>query len=29
MLFPRLEKNTGGVPEEEFPFPDVAGEHGV
>ena len=29
MLFQRLEKNPGGVPKEELPVPDVAGEHGV
>ena len=27
--FERSEENAGGVPEEEFPLPDVAGEHGV
>jgi hypothetical protein len=27
--FERLEENAGGVPDEEFPVPDVAGEHGV
>ena len=29
MLFQRLEKNHGGVPEEQLTITDVAGEHGV